>query len=373
MPQQEGHMNLHRKVAGRHRSERAVRESEARLKALIEASPLGICVMDPEGSPVFYNPKCEELHGIGLGSASGKGWEAAVHPEDRGRVAASWYAAASAGRPWSDTYRFLHPDGKVVWVSGRAAPMRIGGGLVGFVGTLEDITAEREARERAELATRIRDELLAVVAHDLRNPLNTISLTVRTLRADSSGEQLRAANMIQRSADTMQRLINDLLDLSLRSGRFMVQRSRIDLDALCHDTLELFGAEARVRGLALSCRVDRDLPIVRGDPHRLAQLLSNLLGNALKFTEPPGEVGIHVRRRDDWVQVSVRDNGPGIPPEHLPQLFEPHWQGTGGSASGTGLGLSIARSIVEAHGGRIWADSKSGQGTTVHFALPPSP
>jgi PAS domain S-box-containing protein len=371
LPQQEGHVSVHREGTERRRSERAVRESEARLQALIEASPLGIDVMDLEGNPVFYNPKCEELHGIGLDAASGKGWEDAVHPEDRERVDASWYAAASKGQPWSDTYRFLHPDGKVVWVSGRAAPMRIDGQLVGFVGTLEDITAEREARERAEHAIRIRDELLAVVAHDLRSPLNTITLTVRALLADSRGEQSRALEMVRRSADTMERLISDLLDLSLRSGRFNVQRSRLDLDALCHETIELFGAEARSRGIALSCRIDSGLPTVRGDPHRLAQLLSNLIGNALKFTEPPGEVGIRARRCDDGVQISVEDNGPGIRREHLPHLFEPHWQGAG-SASGTGLGLSIARSIVEAHGGRIWADSTPGEGTTVHFVLPSS-
>src|SRR5690606_16889970 len=103
----------------------------------------------------------------------------AMHPDDRERVGASWYAAAQNGEAWSDIYRFRHPDGEIVWVSGRAAPINVDGRLVGFVGTLEDITAEREAREQAERTTRMRDELLAVVAHDLRNPLNTIVLTTR--------------------------------------------------------------------------------------------------------------------------------------------------------------------------------------------------
>ena len=343
------------------------------MRALLEASPLGIAIMDVEGNPIFHNPKCEELHGIGgVGEASGKGWERAVHPEDRARVDASWYAAASRGEPWSDTYRFLHPDGEVVWVSGRAAPFYVCDQLAGFVGTLEDITTEREAREQAEHATRLRDELLAVVAHDLRSPLNTIALTVQALLAESRGHPERALEVIQRSADTMQHLISDLLDLSLRSGRFNVKRSRLDLDALCHETMELFSAEAENRGIELSCRIDAGLPPVRGDARRVVQLLSNLIGNALKFTDRPGEVVLGAKRCDEGVLLSVDDTGQGISREHLPHLFEPEWRGGADSGSGTGLGLSIARSIVEAHGGRIWADSRPGQGTTVNFVLPSS-
>ena len=342
------------------------------IQALLEASPLGIVVMDLDGNPTFYNPKCVELHGISLDDASGKGWENAVHPDDRARIDASWYAAASRGESWSETYRFLHPDGQVVWVSGRAAPYDIDGRPAGFVGTLEDITAEREAREQAEHATRMRDELLAVVAHDLRSPLNTIALTVQALLAESRGTPARGLGVIQRSAETMQHLISDLLDLSLRSGRFNVKRSRLDLDALCHETMELFSAEAESRGIELSCRIDADLPPVRGDGRRVAQLLSNLIGNALKFTDRPGQVVLRAKRCDEGVLLSVVDTGRGIPREHLPHLFEPHWRSGADTGSGTGLGLSIARSIVEAHDGRIWADSSPGGGTTVCFVLPSS-
>lgn len=368
----QGYVSVHRDVTERRQTERTVRESEARLQALIQASPLGIVIMDLEGNPVSYNPKCEELHGMRLHDAIGKGWEHAVHPDDRERIGASWYAAASNGEAWSDVYRFRHRDGEIVWVSGRAAPIKVDGRLVGFVGTLEDITAEREAREQAERTTRMRDELLAVVAHDLRNPLNTIVLTARALLADGSDGQARPLEIIQRSADAMEHLISDLLDVSLRSGRFSIRHSRIDLDALCHEAMELFRPEAETRGIELSCRLDADLPAVRGDSKRLAQLLSNLVGNALKFTQPPGKVGMRARRCDDGVQLSVVDNGPGIPPEHLPYVFDPHWHGSGSSTSGMGLGLSIARSIVEAHGGRIWAESRPGEGTRVHFVLPSS-
>src|SRR5690606_15456301 len=180
------------------------------------------------------------------------GWEQAVHPEDRERVATSWYAAAKAGKTWSEVYRFRHRDGKVVWVSGRAAPIHVDGTLVGYVGTLEDITAEREARERAERATRMRDRMLAAVAHDLRSPLNTISLTVQALAA--AGRDDRELRVIERSAAAMDHLIRDLLDVSkLEAGYTAVKRMPLDLDTLCRDAIELFGAQARERGVELTC------------------------------------------------------------------------------------------------------------------------
>src|SRR5690606_5749355 len=129
-----GYVTVHRDVTERRSVERAVREREATLAALIEASPPGADYMARDGNPIFYNPKCIELHGIGLGEAFGTGWEQAVHPEDRERVATSWYAAAKAGKTWSEVYRFRHRDGRIVWVSGRAAPIHVDGTLVGFVG-----------------------------------------------------------------------------------------------------------------------------------------------------------------------------------------------------------------------------------------------
>ncbi len=136
---------------------RELKASEARLHALVEASPLGIVVMDRDGYPVFYNPMAEELHGIPIDAAARNGWADAVHPEDRERVTTNWYEAARSGTRWADTYRFRHPDGRIVWVSGRAAPMRLDGEMIGFVGTLEDITALKAAEaELADLLARER-------------------------------------------------------------------------------------------------------------------------------------------------------------------------------------------------------------------------
>ncbi|HLT90619.1 MAG TPA: PAS domain S-box protein [Woeseiaceae bacterium] len=363
-----GYVAVHRDVTERRRAERAVREREARLAALIEASPLGIDIMDREGNPVFYNRKCVELHGIGIGEAFGTGWERAVHPEDRERVATSWYEAAKAERAWSDVYRFQHRDGTIVWVSGRAAPIEVDGVTVGFVGTLEDITAEREARERAERATRMRDRMLAAVAHDLRNPLNTIRLTVQALLATGTNE--RELRVIERSAATMDHLIRDLLDVSkLESGYATVERQALDLSALCRETIELFEPEAHERGVALACEMAPGLAQVRGDSHRLAQVLSNLLGNALAFTPRNGRVTIRGEMGEAGVRLSVEDTGPGFRAEDVERVFEPFWSGRTGDRTGAGLGLSICRAIVEAHGGRIWAEAHAGGGA-IRFDLP---
>lgn len=369
----QGYVTVHRDVTERHRTEQRVRENEARLNALIEASPLGINIMDVHGNPVFFNPMCTQLHGIDIGEASGEGWEQAVHPEDRERIAASWYAAASTGRPWADTYRFLHHDGKVVWVSGRAAPIRLEDRLIGFVGTLEDISVEREARENAERAVRLRDEMLSIVAHDLRNPLTTIllrghALATREWLPDQRQEHTRN---IVRGAEAMRRLIEDLLDVArIEAGQFAVAQANVDLQLLCREAIALFEVQARARGISLACWIAPDLPPVVGDPGRLAQALSNLIGNALGFAPANGSVVVRAQRVEQGVQVSVEDNGPGISPDVLPHLFDRFARPDRFSRSSTGLGLSITKAVVDAHGGRIWAETAPGVGTTMHFTLP---
>lgn len=347
--------------------------NEARLHALIEASPLGIVITDVRGRPVFYNPKSAELHGRDLEEARGDGWAQALHPDDRDRVVSSWYAAAAAGRPWSETYRFVHRDGRVVWVSGRAAPIRLRHRLVGFVGTLEDITAEREARESAERAIRMRDEVLAMVAHDLRSPLSTILLNANALlagewRVDRALEQVR---IIHRCAEKMGNLIRDLLDISrIEAGQLAIARSSVDVGLLCREAVELMQAQARERDIALECKLAPGLLRVPGDPGRVSQVLSNLLGNALKFAPSSGRVLLQAQPVAQGVRVSVEDNGPGIPAGIAPRLFERFSQANGAGRGGAGLGLAIAKAIVEAHGGRIWIESAPGRGTRVSFTLP---
>lgn len=364
----------------------ALEESEERLRALVEASPLGINILDLDGRPVFYNPRCEELHGIPFSQAGGKGWEKAVHPDDRERIVESWYAAARARQGWSETYRFLHPNGRVVWVIGRTAPMFVRGELIGHVGTLEDITehkeaeAERErllereqaARRQAEAATLMRDNTLASVAHELRTPLQAIAMSVEALRLTTVHEDEQSHGQLTvalRNVAKMSRLVEDLLDISqLEAGTFEIRPEPITLLGLLDETLETFEPKAKELGIALSCEAADGLPSVSGDRQRLAQVLFNLVDNALKFTPQGGQVAVRAQPSEGQVRITVEDTGPGIPAELTSKVFDSFWQADRATRAGAGLGLGIAKGIVEAHGGAIWVEGNGG--AKFHFTLP---
>lgn len=232
---------------------------------------------------------------------------------------------------------------------------------------------EREARLQAERATRARDEMLALVAHDLRNPLQTLSLsTVAMLNTPMSEAQRdRQLAIMQRTIKNMDRLIGDLLDVSrTEAGSFAINHSTVEPHALFGEILELFEAQARERDITLTCNVAPDIPSVSGDHDRLVQLLSNIIGNALKFTPPRGQVCAAARALDGALHVSIADTGPGMRREDLPHIFDRFWKADHSAGSGAGLGLRIAKAIAEAHGGRIWAESEPGRGLTVCFSIP---
>ncbi len=229
---------------------------------------------------------------------------------------------------------------------------------------------------QAQAATRARDEMLAVVAHDLRNPLSTISLGAELL-LDTTPEdaahafQRRHLGTVKRSAERMNRLIQDLLDVSRVTGGKMTMAPRDeDLSLLLAEAAAMLRPLAEARGITFQTRGIRDLPRLRVDGARLMQVISNLVGNALKFTPEGGSVTLAGEWGEDGVRVSVIDTGSGISPEQLPHVFGRFWQANDADRRGLGLGLGIARGIVEAHGGRIWVESELGQGSIFHFTLP---
>ncbi|HEU0012683.1 MAG TPA: ATP-binding protein [Longimicrobium sp.] len=224
-------------------------------------------------------------------------------------------------------------------------------------------------------AARARQEVLAVVAHDLRNPLGAVAMYAELLRGAEGGEQARrCVDGIARSADDMGRLVQDLLDASaLDAGGLRVEPAAADPAALLGDAAEAFGAAADAAGLRLRREVSPGLPAVLADPARVQQVLGNLLGNAVRLTPAGGQVVLRAASAPDGVAFSVADTGPGIAPEHIARVFDPFWQARGGRGAGTGLGLSIAARLVQAHGGRIWVESQPGSGSTFSFTLPAVP
>lgn len=227
----------------------------------------------------------------------------------------------------------------------------------------------------ARRAVRAR-ELLATVAHDLKSPLNGIVLCARVLERlkDEPGLLVKAhrkAHEILVGAGRMNRLIDDLLALSrLEDDRLELDVETCSPERLVGEALELAGPVAEEKSLELAASVGDGVPDVRCDPHRLLQVLSNLIGNAVKFTPEGGTVTVGVEPGTDNVLFSVCDTGPGIPAEALGRIFDRLWQEGPQKSAGTGLGLFIARGIVRAHGGRIWAESEVGRGSRFYFTLP---
>jgi signal transduction histidine kinase len=228
------------------------------------------------------------------------------------------------------------------------------------------------ALEKAQAAVRTRDEVLAVVSHDLRTPVSTVAMAAGVLELplpeEKKAEQIA---VIQRAAAGMNRLIGDLLDVSaIESQRLAVELEPLSLAPVLEEACRMFAGQAAQRRQRLERVVPAEVPEVRGDRDRLLQVLSNLVGNAVKFTPEGGTVSVRAAPGAGEVIVSVEDTGPGISAADLPRIFDRFWHTSRSRRGGAGLGLAIAKGIVEAHGGRIWAESAPGQGSTFSFALP---
>lgn len=230
--------------------------------------------------------------------------------------------------------------------------------------------------EEAKRAIANRDEILGVVAHDLKNPLSTIMLGAKLLTkmesfaGDEATVRAKCA-LIDRAASRMHRLICDLLDLgSIQAGHLKIERTETDAAPLVVEVTESFAARARERGVDLREDVEPSLPRILCDRDRIVQTLSNLVDNALKATSPGGTITLTASRREREVELAVVDTGSGISEEELANVFQRFWRGAKTGSKGTGRGLAIARAVVEEHGGRIWAESKLGAGTAFHVALP---
>lgn len=229
--------------------------------------------------------------------------------------------------------------------------------------------------QEAQRASQARDEILGVVSHDLRNPISAVSMCARVLvesPPEQASDRRELAEAIVESTHLMQRLIQDLLDVStIESGHLKVYPRRESLGRIVESAMTMVREGAAERGVRVYSTVPQALPLVEVDSQRLEQVLANLLGNAVKFTERGGTVAVEGEADASFVRVRVRDSGVGIPPEHLPHIFDRYWHARRQSRTvGTGLGLAIARGIVEAHGGTIGVESTPGEGTTFTFTLP---
>ncbi len=294
---------------------------------------------------------------------------------------------ALRGQRNSRLVRYRSKDGQLDrWVVLEAVPlMHERGRVQRVVNVMHDVTNQRRVEldnvrlmGEAQEALRAREDLLAIVSHDLRNPLgvvlaSTALLLKSNLPTEKNERARRQVEAIQRAGNRMNRLIRDLLDFaSIQAGRLSVSLRPQDVAAMVSEVLEVTEPLAAEKSLKLVSEVAPELAI-RCDHDRVIQLFSNLVGNAVKFTPDGGTITVRAEREADTVRFAVADTGPGISADELPHVFDRYYQAQRKNRDGIGLGLSIARGIVEAHGGRIWVESQDaepGKGSTFYFTLP---
>ncbi|WP_437591381.1 ATP-binding protein [Sorangium sp. So ce1000] len=230
----------------------------------------------------------------------------------------------------------------------------------------------REARDAARTALAARDELMGIVAHDLRNPLGAITLKAARLRRGADSERIRQqAESIEHVSLRMEHLIRTMLDVTtMQASKFSVTPEPCAVEDLLHETMEMFGPLSESKQVRFEQSLKEPGLVIRAEWERVLQVLSNLVGNALKFTPQSGQVTLSVDRDGAMARFAVLDSGPGIPRQNLTSIFERFWKDETPGKKGTGLGLYIAKGIVDAHGGRIWVESEVGQGARFYFTLP---
>jgi PAS domain S-box-containing protein len=382
----------HRRYEELRRTQEALTVAQARLELAQDAGKIGIFEWHVRTGEMTWSRTADRLYGFAAGALQGAfdAWRRALHPDDRERAEAE-YTSAVENRTELDTeFRIVRPDGQTRWISARGTLVCDSAGQpLRLLGVNTDITdqktahAERErllgleraARAQAERAVQARDQVLAFVAHDLRNPLIAIEMSASTITA-AADETVRARciDVIQRATGDMRRLIGDLLDAArIESGAFAVTPARIDTPAALLAIAEPFRLRMQSRDITFVREIPADLPPVHADRDRLNQLLSNLLDNALKFTPAGGRVRLSASATGTGIEIAVADSGPGIPADDLPHLFDRFWQADPTSRAGAGLGLAICKGIVEAHGGKITAESTPGVGATFRLTLPRAP
>jgi PAS domain S-box-containing protein len=361
--------------------------SEGRFRKLSESSPIGIFQTDAVGKCLYTNTRWQFLTGLTLEESLGDGWSRGIHPEDRSSVLEEWNACAREGRDFDREFRYQTPAGEIHFVHVRSAGLRDASGVITeHIGSVLDVTSRRQAeqemrknRDAAEAATRAKSEFLANMSHEIRTPMNgVIGMTGLLMDTELTADQREYVRMLRGSGEALLTLVNDILDFSkIEAGKLEIEMIDFDLHSVVQEAVSLLAEKAHHKKLELAYLIHPEIPgAVRGDPGRLRQILINLVGNAIKFTQS-GEVVLRARLASEedesrTVRFEVTDTGIGIDTEARERLFQPFTQAEGSTTrrfGGTGLGLAISRQLTELMGGRIGVESEPGKGSTFWFTL----
>jgi PAS domain S-box-containing protein len=375
----------------RKRAETLLRQSEERYRDVFETSPDVIfTISSKEGTITSLNPAFEKFLGWNAEVWLGKPFMQIIHPEDL-PVSLEMFSDTLRGRKTrAREFRCLSESGEYLTAEIIGVPLIENGKIIGVLGFARNITERKQAeaelqmaKEAAEASTKAKSEFLANMSHEIRTPMNAvIGMTGLLLEADLAEEQRDYLETIRSSGNTLLALINDILDLSKIEGSKLELECRpFDLKKCVEESLDLVAANAAEKDLEIVCIFRKNLPdMVIGDVIRLRQILVNLLGNAVKFTEE-GEVELSINslsleNGNIELQFAIRDTGIGISEDRMNRLFRPFSQvdsSTTRHYGGTGLGLAISKRFAEMMGGRIWAESETGKGSTFHFTIVAQP
>ena len=369
-----------RDISQRKQAEEALRESQARIQAILDTAVDGIITIDEQGIVEIANPAVERLFGYAPADLIGRNISMLMPSPHRERHDAYLARYLSTGEArvigMGREVEGLRRDGTTFPLELALSEVR-GNGRRRFTGIIRDITVRKQAEQALLRADALKDEFLANTSHELRTPLNGIIGIGQSMLDGATGplsdDQRRNLGMVVASGRRLTNLVNDLLDFSkLRHEKIELHCGPTDLHALADLVLTVSQALVVKRPLRVFNRIPFDVPLAEADEDRVQQILFNLIGNALKFT-PAGTVEVFAQAHGAWLEITVADTGVGIAPEQLDKIFESFSQGDGTTnreQGGTGLGLAITRQLVELHGGTIRVESDADVGSRFTFTLP---
>ena len=372
-------------------TEQALRESEARFRLLVDASPELMWLNGPADTPTYHNLRCQEYTALSRDELLAGGWVEMIHPADRVRAFAARSRGLAAGQPYEAEVRLRSHDGEHCWHRVRVVPVRDGSGTtVAWIGAAANIDDIVRAQQAAEAANRAKSQFLATMSHEIRTPLNAVIGYTDLLAAGIGGplspQQQQYLQRIKGSGSHLHTLISDVLDLAkVEAGEMQVSRDQVLLKSVAEDALAITQQLIEQKNLQLSDETDC-YPAVQfwGDSHRVRQILVNLLSNAAKFTDSgwvrlrcrvhaTTPAGLETSFDGPWLAVEVADTGIGIAPAKLSEVFEPFVQVDGSytrTRKGTGLGLAISRTLARLMAGDLTVESTPGEGSTFTLWLP---
>lgn len=394
-----GASKIARDITDRKKVEETLRRALDFDETVMSSMGEGLYTVDPQCRVTFMNPAAQKMFGWTLDEMLGRNIHDVIHHTHRdGRpfpqeecMSLSVLQKGTMVAEFEDV--FIRKDGTYFDVLYSASPLRSAGKLTGVAVVFRDIserrhteqqltrllTAEQEARLEAEKANRLKDEFLATLSHELRNPLNVVIGYAEILRRSNESQKhefvVKAAETIRRNALAQSQLVSDLLDLSrLQMGKLSLECQPVSLSTIISDAIETVRTEALAKAITLDIDLDPDVVVVEGDPIRLGQIAWNLLNNAIKFTPANGTVSILLGQRNANAELTIADSGQGISPEFLPHVFEMFRQADAGIArrqGGMGIGLALVKQLAQLHGGQVTVKSEGvGKGASFTVSIP---